>query len=127
MTCCEQLFNTYRSFASDPEKEGISRSLQETEEWLYEDGDDETENTYTSKMQDLRKVISPNLKVQHSIIGSLCLTFSSPGNIQLVDPIENRYKDAEARAQAKRDLLNSIVDYRKSVDSRPTEDRELVR
>ncbi|XP_021595245.1 heat shock 70 kDa protein 16 isoform X2 [Manihot esculenta] len=94
-----KLFNTYRSFASDPEKEGISRSLQETEEWLYEDGDDETENTYTSKMQDLRK---------------------------LVDPIENRYKDAEARAQAKRDLLNSIVDYRKSVDSRPTEDRELI-
>jgi len=40
------------------EREGISRSLQETEEWLYEDGDDETENAYTAKMQDLKKVIT---------------------------------------------------------------------
>ncbi|KAF2288757.1 hypothetical protein GH714_012262 [Hevea brasiliensis] len=93
-----KLFNKYRSFASDREKEGISRSLQETEEWLYEDGDDETENAYTSKMQDLRK---------------------------LVDPIENRFKDEEARAQAKRELLNCIVEYRMHVNSLPTEDREL--
>ncbi|KAJ9153779.1 hypothetical protein P3X46_027182 [Hevea brasiliensis] len=94
-----KLFNKYRSFASDREKEGISRSLQETEEWLYEDGDDETENAYTSKMQDLRK---------------------------LVDPIENRFKDEEARAQAKRELLNCIVEYRMHVNSLPTEDRELI-
>lgn len=94
-----KLFNTYRSFASDREREGISRNLQETEEWLYEDGDDETENAYTSKMQDLKK---------------------------LVDPVENRYKDEEARAQAKRDLLNCIVEYRMSVNSLPTEDRELI-
>ncbi|EEF39376.1 Heat-shock protein 105 kDa, putative [Ricinus communis] len=94
-----KLFNTYRSFANDQEREGISRSLQETEEWLYEDGDDETENAYTSKMQDLKK---------------------------LVDPIENRYKDEEARAQAKRDLLNCIVDYRMAVNSLPAEDRELI-
>ncbi|CAK7338490.1 unnamed protein product [Dovyalis caffra] len=93
------LFNTYRSFASDTEREGISRNLQETEEWLYEDGNDETENAYTAKMQDLRK---------------------------LVDPVENRYKDEEARAQATRDLLNCIVDYRMSVDSLQTGDRELI-
>lgn len=94
-----KLFNTYRSFASDMEREGISRSLQETEEWLYEDGDDETENAYTAKMQDLKK---------------------------LVDPVENRYKDEEARAQATRDLLNSIVDHRMSTDSLPTEDKGLI-
>ncbi|KAK9269395.1 hypothetical protein L1049_001168 [Liquidambar formosana] len=94
-----KLFNTYRSFASDGEREGISRSLQQTEEWLYEDGDDETENAYASKMDDLKK---------------------------LVDPIENRYKDEEARAQATRDLLNCIVDYRMSVDSLPSKDRELI-
>ncbi|KDP39123.1 hypothetical protein JCGZ_00880 [Jatropha curcas] len=94
-----KLFNTYRSFASDREREGISRNLQETEEWLYDDGDDETENAYTSKLKDLKK---------------------------LVDPIESRYKDEEARAQAKRDLLNCIVEYRMSVNSLSTEDRELI-
>jgi t-SNARE complex subunit (syntaxin) len=52
----KQLFNTYRSFASDQERDVISRSLQETEDWLYEDGDDETEHAYTSKLEDLKKV-----------------------------------------------------------------------
>ncbi|KAG2682252.1 hypothetical protein I3760_11G183200 [Carya illinoinensis] len=94
-----KLFNTYRSFASDHEREDISSSLQQTEEWLYEDGDDETEIAYTSKLDDLKK---------------------------LVDPIENRYKDEAARAQARRDLLNSIVDYRKSVDSIPPKDQEAI-
>ncbi|KAF5478898.1 hypothetical protein F2P56_005420 [Juglans regia] len=94
-----KLFNTYRSFASDHEREGISSSLQQTEEWLYEDGDDETESAYTSKLDDLKK---------------------------LVDPIENRYKDEAARAQARRDLLKSIVDYSKAVDSIPPKDRETI-
>ncbi|KAJ7963831.1 Heat shock 70 kDa protein [Quillaja saponaria] len=94
-----KLFNTYRSFASDREREDISRSLQETEEWLYEDGDDETELAYSSKLEDLKK---------------------------MVNPIENRYKDVEARAQATRDLLKCIVEYRMSVDSLPAQGRELM-
>lgn len=94
-----KLFNTYRSFASDREREGISRSLQQTEEWLYDEGDDETESAYTSKMEDLKK---------------------------LVDPVENRYKDEDARAQATDDLLKSIVDYRTAVDSLSPKDKELI-
>ncbi|KAK6149762.1 hypothetical protein DH2020_017287 [Rehmannia glutinosa] len=77
-----KLLDAYRSFATDSEKEGISRNLQQTEEWLYEDGDDEPEYVYTGKLDDLKK---------------------------MVDPIENRYKDEEARALATRNLLNSIV------------------
>ncbi|KAJ7960763.1 Heat shock 70 kDa protein [Quillaja saponaria] len=94
-----ELFNTYRSYASDQEREGISRSLQETEEWLYEDGDDETEFAYSSKLEDLRK---------------------------MVNPIENRYKDEEARVQTTRDLLKCIADYRMSMDTLPARERELM-
>lgn len=94
-----KLFNTYRSFVSDQEREGISRSLQQTEDWLYDDGDDETEIAYTSKLEDLKK---------------------------LVDPIESRYKDDEARAQATKDLLKCIGDYRMAVDSLSPMDRELI-
>ena len=43
-----------------------------------------------------------------------------------MDPIENRYIDEEARAQATRDLLNSIVDYRMSVGSIPPKEQETV-
>ncbi|XP_052181222.1 heat shock 70 kDa protein 16 isoform X3 [Diospyros lotus] len=94
-----KLLNTYRSFASDPEKEGISSNLQQTEEWLYEDGDDETENAYTKKLEDLKK---------------------------LVDPIENRFKDEEARAQATRNLLNCIVEYRMAAGSLPASEKDAV-
>ncbi|PKI55853.1 hypothetical protein CRG98_023734 [Punica granatum] len=94
-----KLLNTYRSFASNSEREGISRSLQQTEDWLYDEGDDETENAYNSKLKDLKK---------------------------LVDPIENRFKDEEARAQATRDLLNCIVEYRMSANSLPPEHRDLI-
>ncbi|XP_010278704.1 PREDICTED: heat shock 70 kDa protein 16 [Nelumbo nucifera] len=94
-----KLFNTYRSFATDLEREGISRNLQQTEEWLYEDGDDESETVYTSKLEDLKK---------------------------LVDPIENRYKDEEARAQATRDLLKCIVEKRMAVRSLASNERDMI-
>ncbi|KAK7276824.1 hypothetical protein RIF29_17970 [Crotalaria pallida] len=94
-----KLFNTYRNFASEQEREGISRGLQETEEWLYDDGDDETLHAYSAKLEDLK---------------------------QLVDPIENRYMDEEARAQATRDLLGSIVEHRMSADSLPLQNKEQI-
>lgn len=51
-----QLFNTYRSFATESEREGISQNLQQTEDWLYEDGDDESEIVYTEKLAHLKQV-----------------------------------------------------------------------
>jgi heat shock protein 4 len=95
-----KLLNTYRSFSTESEREGICTNLQQTEDWLYEDGDDETEIVYTQKLDGLKK---------------------------LVVPIENRFKDEEARAQATRDLLYSIVEYRIAVErSVPAADRDLV-
>lgn len=94
-----KILNTYRSFATESEREGISRNLQQTEEWLYEDGDDESEKVYSEKLEDLRK---------------------------LVDPIESRYRDEEARAQATRGLLNSIVEFRLAVGSLPPLERDMI-
>ncbi|CAK9166911.1 unnamed protein product [Ilex paraguariensis] len=94
-----KIFHTYRSFATDSEKEGISRTLQQTEEWLYEDGDDESEHAYTEKLKDLQR---------------------------LVDPVENRYKDEEARSEATRDLLNCIVENRMAVGQLPANQRDVV-
>ncbi|KAK7305101.1 hypothetical protein VNO77_43001 [Canavalia gladiata] len=94
-----KLLNAYRSFASEQEKDDISRSLQETEEWLYEDGVDETENAYSSKLEDLKK---------------------------LVDPIENRYKDENERVQATSYLSNCILKHRTVADSLPPQNKELI-
>ncbi|KAI3466575.1 hypothetical protein Pfo_023238 [Paulownia fortunei] len=94
-----KLLNTYRSFATDSEKERISSNLQQTEEWLYEDGDDESEYVYTKKIEDLKK---------------------------MVDPIDNRYKEEDARALATRNLLSCIVEYRMAVGSLPPSERDAV-
>ncbi|KAL8032838.1 hypothetical protein ABFX02_13G123000 [Erythranthe guttata] len=94
-----KLLNSYRSFATDSEKEGICSNLQQTEEWLYEDGDSESENVYTEKLENLKK---------------------------MVVPIEDRYKEEEARALATRNLLNCLVEYRMAVRSLPPTERDAV-
>ncbi|KAL5101321.1 hypothetical protein RYX36_005648 [Vicia faba] len=94
-----KLFNVYRNFSNEQERDEISRSLQETEEWLYGEGDDETVHAYAAKLVDLK---------------------------QLVDPIESRCKDEEERAQATRDLLGCIVEHRLSADSLPPQSKELI-
>ncbi|XP_059662185.1 heat shock 70 kDa protein 16 [Cornus florida] len=94
-----KLLNTYRSFATESEREGISRNLQQTEEWLYDDEDYESEHVYNEKLNDLKK---------------------------LVDPIENRYKDEESRPQATRALLNCIVEHRMAVGSLSAIERDAV-
>ncbi|CAN1318786.1 Heat shock 70 kDa protein 16 [Linum perenne] len=45
---------------------------------------------------------------------------------KLVDPVEIRYKDEEARAQTIRELHNSIAEFRALSESLPYEDRELI-
>uniref|UniRef100_A0A0E0E5D2 Heat shock 70 kDa protein 16 n=1 Tax=Oryza meridionalis TaxID=40149 RepID=A0A0E0E5D2_9ORYZ len=94
-----KLSERYRSFATDSEKEEISLSLQQTEDWLYEEGDDETEAVYNSKLEELKR---------------------------LVDPIENRCKDEEVRGQATRDLLKFILDHKTAAKSLPTPEQEAV-
>ncbi|KAF2619486.1 hypothetical protein F2Q68_00040658 [Brassica cretica] len=88
----DKMLNTYRNTATELERECIARNLQETEEWLYEDGDDESENAYIEKLNDIKK---------------------------LIDPIENRFKDGEERVQASKDLQKAIADNRMAAESLP--------
>ena len=45
---------------------------------------------------------------------------------KLLDPIENRYKNEEVRAQATRDLSKCIVDHRMAAKSLPTPEQYAV-
>lgn len=46
---------------------------------------------------------------------------------QIMDPIENRYKDEAGRAQATRNLLDCIEEYRRGVGSLSPNARDAVR
>lgn len=41
-----------------PEREQLTAKLQEVEDWLYEDGEDETKGVYIAKLEELKKVFN---------------------------------------------------------------------
>ncbi|KAJ0450280.1 putative Heat shock protein 70 family [Helianthus annuus] len=92
-----KLSGAYRSFATDSEKEILTNNLQETEDWLYEDSDDESEQDYNGKLKDLKK---------------------------LLEPIENRYMEETAIAKATETLQTCIAKYRSDADSLPEADKK---
>ncbi|KAH9322941.1 hypothetical protein KI387_017580 [Taxus chinensis] len=86
-----KLFDIYRNYATESERQELSSKLQQTEDWLYEEGDDETKGVYISKLEELKNI---------------------------GDPIEQRYKEEGARVQATGDLMQLINSYRNVVQSR---------
>uniref|UniRef100_A0A0D6QY02 Uncharacterized protein n=1 Tax=Araucaria cunninghamii TaxID=56994 RepID=A0A0D6QY02_ARACU len=86
-----KLLDIYHRYATDSEREELSRKLQQTEDWLYEEGDDESKGVYTAKLEELKK------------IGDL---------------IEQRYKEERARAQEANELMQCIHHYRNLAQSK---------
>ncbi|KAF5472802.1 hypothetical protein F2P56_009487 [Juglans regia] len=93
----DKILYKYLGFYTELERERISSNLEQIEEWLYEDGADESVDVYTEKLEYLAK---------------------------LLDPIENRYKEEEARAQASKGLLDCITEYRMLV--LPAGERDVI-
>lgn len=54
-----QLHDKYHDFVTDSEREQFIAKLQEVEDWLYEDGEDETKGVYVAKLEELKKVKTP--------------------------------------------------------------------
>ncbi|KAF2668867.1 hsp88-like protein [Microthyrium microscopicum] len=49
----------YAEFASDEEKEKIRKKCDESEDWLYDEGEDVTKAVYISKIEELRAIGGP--------------------------------------------------------------------
>ncbi|KAI3710474.1 hypothetical protein L2E82_40257 [Cichorium intybus] len=88
-----KLLSSYRSVATDSEEEIISKRLQETEDWLYGEGDDESELVYIRNFEDLKK---------------------------LFDPIANIYKEENVRKEATKALQTCIQENRLAADLLPS-------
>ncbi|KAI9159765.1 hypothetical protein LWI28_001726 [Acer negundo] len=80
-----KLCDKYHSFVTDSEREQFTTRLQEVEDWLYEDGEDETKGVYISKLEELKKQ---------------------------GDPIEERYKESTERGSVIDQLVYCINSYR---------------
>ncbi|VFQ92904.1 unnamed protein product [Cuscuta campestris] len=80
-----KLSDKYQEFVIDSEKEEFVAKLQEVEDWLYEDGEDETKGVYIAKLEELKKQ---------------------------GDPIEERYKEFTERGTIVGHLVHCINSYR---------------
>ncbi|TXG69104.1 hypothetical protein EZV62_004039 [Acer yangbiense] len=80
-----KLCDKYHSFVTDSEREQFTSRLQEVEDWLYEDGEDETKGVYIAKLEELKKQ---------------------------GDPIEERYKESTERGSVIDQLVYCINSYR---------------
>ncbi|KAI4865667.1 heat shock protein Hsp88 [Hypoxylon rubiginosum] len=54
-----KLDDQYADFASEEEKEKLRTKLTESEDWLYEDGEDATKAVYIAKMDEIRGMAGP--------------------------------------------------------------------
>ncbi|CAN1285835.1 Heat shock 70 kDa protein 14 [Linum perenne] len=53
-----KLCDKFQEFVTEPEKEEFLSKLQVVEDWLYEDGEDETKGVYIAKLEELKKVLN---------------------------------------------------------------------
>ncbi|KAK9830242.1 hypothetical protein WJX72_010520 [[Myrmecia] bisecta] len=54
-----KLHGPYADYVQEEDKAGILDRLEKMEDWLYEDGEDETKSVYTAKLDELKKVGEP--------------------------------------------------------------------
>ncbi|OJJ80973.1 Hsp70 chaperone Hsp88 [Aspergillus glaucus CBS 516.65] len=55
----DKIDGVYAEFASEEEKDKLRSKLLDTEDWLYEDGEDTTKSVYVAKMDDIRFIVGP--------------------------------------------------------------------
>lgn len=89
--------------------------LEDTENWLYEDGEDQPKQVYIDKLSEL-KVICKN--------GRFCLiedfsqlTDTNLFHQKLGQPIQERYTEAELRPKAFEEMGKQIQQYMKFVEA----------
>ncbi|GAB4850195.1 hypothetical protein Ancab_029489 [Ancistrocladus abbreviatus] len=85
-----KLNDKYEDFVTPTEKDEFTAKLQEVEDWLYEDGEDETKGVYVAKLEELKKQ---------------------------GDPIEERYKEHADRGSVIDQLAYCVNSYREAAMS----------
>ncbi|XP_061338536.1 heat shock 70 kDa protein 15-like [Gastrolobium bilobum] len=85
-----KLNDKYQEFVIASDRENLTAKLQEVEDWLYEEGEDETKGVYVAKLEELKKQ---------------------------GDPIEERYKDYMERGTIIDQLIYCVNSYREAAMS----------
>ncbi|XP_051275211.1 heat shock 70 kDa protein 4b isoform X1 [Dicentrarchus labrax] len=86
----DKLHGMLEKFVGESDRDALSLKLEDTENWLYEDGEDQSKQVYIDKLAELKK---------------------------LGQPIQERYMEAEERPKAFDELGKQIQQYMKFVEA----------
>ncbi|KAI6285530.1 Heat shock protein hsp88, variant 2 [Pyricularia oryzae] len=93
-----KLDDQYAEFASEEEKDKIRARLSETEDWLYDEGDDTTKAVYIAKMDEIRAMTGPIVQ-RH------------------FDKVEQERQELQARLDAEAAAKKAAEDERKAAEA----------
>ncbi|XP_074069345.1 heat shock 70 kDa protein 4 [Macrotis lagotis] len=86
----DKLNGLYEKFVSEDDRNSFTLKLEDTENWLYEDGEDQPKHVYIDKLAELKN---------------------------LGQPIKNRFQESEERPKAFEELGKQIQMFMKVIDS----------
>jgi len=95
----EKMYSTYEHFVTEDDRGAFSIKLEDTENWLYEDGEDEKRQVYIDKYAELKKV---------------------------GQPITDRHREAEEWPAARDEMGTSVTQIRKFLDLWTSGDEKYV-
>uniref|UniRef100_A0A3Q3R3Z8 Heat shock protein 4a n=1 Tax=Monopterus albus TaxID=43700 RepID=A0A3Q3R3Z8_MONAL len=93
----DKLHGVLEKFVNEADRDGFSLKLEDTENWLYEDGEDQQKQVYIDKLAELKK---------------------------LGQPIHERYMEAEERPKAFEELGRQIQMYMKIIEAYKAKDEQ---
>ncbi|XP_054907640.1 heat shock 70 kDa protein 4a [Poeciliopsis prolifica] len=93
----DKLHGSLEKFVNEADRDAFSLKLEDTETWLYEDGEDQQKQVYIDKLAELKKI---------------------------GQPIHDRYLEAEERPKAFEELGRQIQMYMKIVESYKAKDEQ---
>ncbi|TSQ35285.1 Heat shock 70 kDa protein 4 [Bagarius yarrelli] len=86
----DKLHGMFEKFISESDRDTLSLKLEDTENWLYEEGEDQPKQVYIDKLDELKK---------------------------LGQPIQDRYTESEERPKAFDELGKQLQQYMKIVEA----------
>uniref|UniRef100_A0AAX7TIL3 Heat shock protein 4b n=1 Tax=Astatotilapia calliptera TaxID=8154 RepID=A0AAX7TIL3_ASTCA len=93
----DKLHGMLEKFVSETDRDVLSLKLEDTENWLYEDGEDQPKQVYIDKLAELKK---------------------------LGQPIQDRYAESEERPKAFDELGKQIQQYMKFIEAYKMKDEQ---
>ncbi|XP_039181929.1 heat shock 70 kDa protein 4L isoform X1 [Crotalus tigris] len=93
----DKLCGVYEKFITEDDSRKITLMLEDTENWLYEDGEDQPKHVYVEKLQEMKK---------------------------FGGPIHDRYKEYEERPKALFDLENKLQMLMKALEEYENKDKK---